>query len=98
MTDTYHQLTEGLTEYESFLLNALITQEERTLGHVLSSARRRQLAEEAAAHHAQAVKQAKYRKVPRGRPRKIKDIAEPEAVTKDFQWCKSVSSRLLPRE
>lgn len=97
MADKYHQLTEDLTEYERFLLNALITQEEKTLGHALSSARKRQLAEEASAQHAQTVKQKKHRKTPRGRPRKEKGTkdAEPEAK-EGFQWRKPVSSRLLP--
>jgi len=96
MPDTYHPLTEDLTEYERFLLNALITQEEAALGRGLSPRRRQQLAEEAAAQHARAAKQKQHRKAPRGRPRKVKDAGEPESTTADFQWRKPVSSRLLP--
>jgi hypothetical protein len=88
MTKHFQLITEDLTEYERFLLNALITQEEAALGRPLSSRRRQQLAEEAAAQHARAVKQKQHRKTPRGRPRKIKDTGEPEATTADFQWRK----------
>jgi hypothetical protein len=97
MTKHFQLITEDLTEYERFLLNALITQEEAALGRPLPSRRRQQLAEEAAAQHAQAVKQVKHRKAPRGRPRKVTGTkeAEPEAK-EDFQWRKPVSSRLLP--
>ncbi|MGX5056878.1 DUF3811 domain-containing protein [Enterobacter asburiae] len=97
MTRQFQLTTEDLTEYERFLLNALITQEEAALGRPLSFRRRQQLAEEAVAQHARAVKQKKPRKTPHGRPRKVtgtKD-AEPEAK-EDFQWRKPVSSRLLP--
>lgn len=97
MTDKYHLLTEDLTEYERFLLNALIAQEEKTLGHALSSARKRQLAEETAAQHARAVKQKKHRKAPRRRLRKVTETKEAEPEAKEgFQWCKPKSSRLLP--
>jgi hypothetical protein len=96
MTKQFQLTTEDLTEYERFLLNALITQEEAALGRPLSSRRRQQLAEEAVAQHARAVKQKKPRQVPRGRPRKIKGASEPEATAEDFQWRKPVSSRLLP--
>lgn len=85
MTDTLHLLIKNMTDYERFLLGALITQEEKTKGHTLNKNQQLKLAEQIVARHS----------LPKAMQKKRQASPSVNNEHEVFQWRKPVPGRWL---